>query len=81
MRLLVSRGFPSNQGAVDVGNVRANLRRRFLRARRWIAEDAYKQFKETEDWRAANNIDTLYRTIELDAYEQSRRLVGPDVLH
>ncbi|KAF4123073.1 SEC14 [Geosmithia morbida] len=47
---------------------------RFLRARRWIVEDAYVQFKETEDWRAANDIDVLYRTIDLDAYEQSRRL-------
>ncbi|TWU77273.1 hypothetical protein ED733_003549 [Metarhizium rileyi] len=47
---------------------------RFLRARRWVVEDAYVQFKDTEDWRKANNIDTLYRTIELDAYEQSRRL-------
>ncbi|KAL6697221.1 CRAL-TRIO domain-containing protein [Trichoderma pleuroticola] len=47
---------------------------RYLRARRWIVEDAYGQFKDTEEWRAANNIDTLYRTIELEAYEQSRRL-------
>lgn len=38
-------------------------------------EDAFAQFKDTEDWRAANSIDTLYKTIELDAYEQSRRLV------
>ncbi|KAL7934410.1 CRAL-TRIO domain-containing protein [Trichoderma chlorosporum] len=47
---------------------------RYLRARRWIVEDALGQFKDTEEWREANNIDTLYRTIELDAYEQSRRL-------
>ncbi|KAG5976508.1 hypothetical protein E4U58_003340 [Claviceps cyperi] len=47
---------------------------RYLRARRWVPEDAYKQFKDTEDWRASNQIDTLYRTIELEAYEQSRRL-------
>ncbi|UNI16832.1 hypothetical protein JDV02_003230 [Purpureocillium takamizusanense] len=47
---------------------------RFLRARRWVVEDAYRQFKDTEDWREANSIDTLYKTIELDAYEQSRRL-------
>lgn len=49
---------------------------RYLRARRWVPEDAFKQFKETEDWRVANDIDVLYRTIELDAYDQSRRLVG-----
>ncbi|KAL1896744.1 hypothetical protein Sste5346_004376 [Sporothrix stenoceras] len=47
---------------------------RFLRARRWIVPDAYKQFKETEDWRANNHLDVLYDTIDLDAYEQSRRL-------
>ncbi|KAG5976070.1 hypothetical protein E4U56_002412 [Claviceps arundinis] len=47
---------------------------RYLRARRWVPEDAYKQCKDTEDWRASNQIDTLYRTIELEAYEQSRRL-------
>lgn len=48
--------------------------RRFLRARRWVAEDAYKQFKDTEDWRKANDINVLYDTIELEAYEESRRL-------
>ncbi|KJZ72261.1 hypothetical protein HIM_08302 [Hirsutella minnesotensis 3608] len=47
---------------------------RFLRARKWVVEDAVRQLKDTEEWRAANNIDTLYKTIHLDAYEQSRRL-------
>ncbi|KAF6823284.1 sec14 cytosolic factor [Colletotrichum plurivorum] len=47
---------------------------RYLRARRWVPEDALTQFKETEDWRKASDIDTLYHTIDLDAYEQSRRL-------
>jgi hypothetical protein len=55
--------------------------RRYLRARRWVPEDAYKQFKDTEDWRAANDIDVLYNTIELDAYEQSRRLVRTQTAH
>jgi hypothetical protein len=54
---------------------------RYLRARRWIADDALVQFKDTEEWRAANNIDILYRTIELDAYEQSRRLVCCHLLY
>lgn len=53
---------------------------RYLRARRWVVEDAFGQFKDTEEWRAANNIDTLYRTIELEAYEQSRRLVSRYIL-
>lgn len=47
---------------------------RFLRARRWVPEDAFKQFKDTEDWRAATRLDVLYDTIDLDAYEQSRIL-------
>ncbi|TDZ33229.1 SEC14 cytosolic factor [Colletotrichum spinosum] len=47
---------------------------RYLRARKWVPEDAFTQFKETEEWRVASDLDTLYRTIELDAYEQSRRL-------
>lgn len=47
---------------------------RYLRARRWNVEDAFKQFKDTEDWRKANDIDVLYNTIDLEAYEQSRRL-------
>ncbi|KAF4988736.1 hypothetical protein FDECE_14947 [Fusarium decemcellulare] len=47
---------------------------RYLRARRWVVEDAYQQFKDTEEWRKANDLDVLYNTIELSAYEQSRRL-------
>ena len=49
--------------------------RRFLRARRWIVEDAYKQFHETEEWRIANHLDVLYTTVDVEAYEQSRRMV------
>ena len=52
-----------------------NFNRRYLRARRWVVEDAYQQFKDTEEWRKANDLDVLYNTIDLDAYEQSRRLV------
>ncbi|KAH6984682.1 CRAL-TRIO domain-containing protein [Ilyonectria sp. MPI-CAGE-AT-0026] len=47
---------------------------RYLRARRWNVEDAFQQFKDTEEWRVANDIEVLYNTIELDAYESSRRL-------
>ena len=42
-----------------------------------MPEDAFQQFKDTEDWRVANDIDVLYRTIDVSAYEQSRRLVRP----
>ena len=49
--------------------------RRYLRARKWVVNDAYQQFKDTEDWRQANHLDVLYDTIDVDAYEQTRRLV------
>jgi hypothetical protein len=39
-------------------------------------QDAFKQFKETEDWRIENHLDVLYATIDVDAYEESRRMVG-----
>ncbi|AEO66241.1 4f6c2139-3e82-4a84-9500-39349b0b7b01 [Thermothielavioides terrestris] len=47
---------------------------RFLRARKWVVKDAYAQFKDTEDWRKANQLEVLYDTIDVDAYEQTRRL-------
>ncbi|KAL2204677.1 CRAL/TRIO domain-containing protein [Sarocladium strictum] len=47
---------------------------RYLRARRWVPSDALTQFSETEAWRKANDIDVLYHTIDVDAYESSRRL-------
>lgn len=36
---------------------------------------AYKQFQATEDWRKANDINVLYDTIDLEAYDAARRLV------
>ena len=50
---------------------------RFLRARRWIVDDAFKQFDDTEKWRAANHLDVLYDTIDVEEYEAGRRLVCP----
>lgn len=47
---------------------------RFLRARKWSIADAYTQFKDTEEWRKAIQLDVLYDTIDVEAYEQSRRL-------
>ncbi|CAG8954657.1 hypothetical protein HYFRA_00004578 [Hymenoscyphus fraxineus] len=47
---------------------------RFLRARRFIVADAFAQFKDTEDWRKANQITQLYETIDLEHYEETRRL-------
>ncbi|KEZ40503.1 hypothetical protein SAPIO_CDS8399 [Scedosporium apiospermum] len=47
---------------------------RYLRARRWSPAEALKQFKDSHVWRKANDLDILYHTIELDSYEQSRRM-------
>ncbi|TVY89380.1 SEC14 cytosolic factor [Lachnellula willkommii] len=47
---------------------------RFLRARRFQVQEAFKQFQDTEDWRKANQLDKLYETIDLDEYEETRRL-------
>lgn len=48
---------------------------RFLRARRFDLEGAYKQFKDTEDWRSENDIEGMYRWIDRGEYEDTRRLV------
>jgi len=47
---------------------------RYLRARKFVPEDAFAQFKDTEDWRKENQLDTLYDTIDVHEYEQTRRL-------
>ena len=47
---------------------------RYLRARKFIPKDAFAQFKDTEDWRQENQLDTLYETIDVNEYEQTRRL-------
>jgi thioredoxin-related protein len=49
--------------------------RRFLRARRFVAQEAFKQFKATEDWRKENKLNEIFTTIELEEYEQTRQLV------
>ncbi|OTA64807.1 CRAL/TRIO domain-containing protein [Hypoxylon sp. EC38] len=47
---------------------------RYLRARKWVPEDAYVQFSDTEKFRSANQIDVLYDTIDIDSFEASRKL-------
>jgi hypothetical protein len=46
-----------------------------LRARRFVPQEAFKQFKDTEDWRKDQNIDDLFEIIEVEEYEQTRQLV------
>lgn len=47
---------------------------RYLRARKFIPKDAFGQFKTTEDWRKENQLDSLYEGIDIQEYEQTRRL-------
>ncbi|ORY15906.1 CRAL-TRIO domain-containing protein [Clohesyomyces aquaticus] len=47
---------------------------RYLRARRFNPQEAYKQFKETEDWRIETKVGDLYDSIDTEEYEQTRRL-------
>ncbi|KAI5310908.1 hypothetical protein KEM55_002375 [Ascosphaera atra] len=47
---------------------------RFLRARRFEINGGINQFKETEDWRKHNKIEKLYADIDIDSYEESRRM-------
>ncbi|KAI8631937.1 CRAL-TRIO domain-containing protein [Xylariaceae sp. FL1651] len=47
---------------------------RYLRARKWVPQDAYGQFSETEKFRSANEIELLYDSIDIDSYEASRKL-------
>jgi hypothetical protein len=46
-----------------------------LRARRFVPPEAFKQFKDTEDWRKENKLSEIFNTIEIEEYEQTRRLV------
>ncbi|RQM04543.1 hypothetical protein DH86_00004442, partial [Scytalidium sp. 3C] len=47
---------------------------RYLRARRFNVQDAWKQFEDTENWRKASQLDVLYETIDLAHYEETRIL-------
>ncbi|KAK5069970.1 hypothetical protein LTR16_009442, partial [Cryomyces antarcticus] len=50
---------------------------RYLRARKFDPKQAFRQFKDTEDWRKENELDKLYDTIDVDEYEETRKLVRP----
>ncbi|KAJ4348254.1 uncharacterized protein N0V89_009626 [Didymosphaeria variabile] len=47
---------------------------RFLRARRFVPTEAFKQFKDTEDWRKEHGINDLFFNIDVDEFEATRRL-------
>ncbi|KAL9018417.1 MAG: hypothetical protein Q9185_004260 [Variospora sp. 1 TL-2023] len=45
---------------------------RFLRARKFVIQDALAQFKDTEHWRKENNLDALYERIDIRDYQEAR---------
>lgn len=45
---------------------------RYLRARRFVPQDALAQFKDTEIWRKENNLDALYEKIDIHDYQEAR---------
>ncbi|KAI4138364.1 MAG: hypothetical protein LQ341_004702 [Variospora aurantia] len=45
---------------------------RFLRARKFVPQDALAQFKDTEHWRKENNLDALYERIDIRDYQEAR---------
>ncbi|KAF2100002.1 CRAL/TRIO domain-containing protein, partial [Rhizodiscina lignyota] len=47
---------------------------RYLRARKFSPRDALIQFKDTENWRKENHLEDLYNTIDVDEYEDTRKL-------
>ncbi|TVY55851.1 SEC14 cytosolic factor [Lachnellula suecica] len=72
--LCAEKGYYKPGSAEGVASHDDALLLRYLRARRFHVEDAFKQFQDTEDWRKANELDKLYETIDLDHYEETRRL-------
>ncbi|KAI9815750.1 MAG: hypothetical protein M1827_002146 [Pycnora praestabilis] len=47
---------------------------RFLRARKFNVQDAYQQYSDTENWRESNQINVLYEKIDVQDYDETRRL-------
>ncbi|OJJ41704.1 hypothetical protein ASPWEDRAFT_101961 [Aspergillus wentii DTO 134E9] len=47
---------------------------RFLRARKFDVNAAWAQFKDTEDWRRDNAIESLYENIDVESYDAARRM-------
>ncbi|KAI4244552.1 MAG: hypothetical protein L6R42_010438 [Xanthoria sp. 1 TBL-2021] len=45
---------------------------RYLRARKFVPQDAFVQFKDTEKWRKDNNLDALYEKIDIQDYQEAR---------
>lgn len=49
---------------------------RYLRARKFVPQDAFVQFKDTEIWRKENQLDALYEKIDIHDYQEARSVVS-----
>ena len=49
---------------------------RYLRARKFVPQDAFAQFKDTEIWRKENDLDALYEKIDIRDYQEARSVVS-----
>ncbi|KAL6722044.1 hypothetical protein ACLMJK_001149 [Lecanora helva] len=45
---------------------------RYLRARKFVPQDAFAQFKDTEIWRKENDLNALYEKIDIRDYWEAR---------
>lgn len=63
-------------GVGIIGMLTHDVGSRFLRARKFDVEAAWGQFRDTEDWRKENSIESLYENISVDSYDAARRMVG-----
>ncbi|KAL1303320.1 hypothetical protein AAFC00_006723 [Neodothiora populina] len=73
-QLCESKGYYTARGKNGLPSHDDETMLRYLRARKFVPQDAFHQFKDTEDWRKENQIDKLYDTIDVTEYDQSRRL-------
>ncbi|KAG8918482.1 hypothetical protein FRC02_002339 [Tulasnella sp. 418] len=46
---------------------------RFLRARRFVPAKALKQFSDEEKWRKDNDVDELYKYIDVEEFEETKK--------
>lgn len=49
---------------------------RYLRARKFVPQDAFAQYKDTEIWRKENDLDALYEKIDIRDYQEARSVVS-----
>lgn len=54
----------------------SSLSSRYLRARKFVPQEAFIQFKDTEIWRKDNDLVALYDKIDIHDYQEARSVVS-----